>query len=80
MNGLRVYYPSTADGSHADKGIFYSRRSDGPYYQWGYDERTAKWCGVRLTTSQYFVRAVDLASWKSLPAGLRASLKEHYLE
>ena len=80
MNGLRVYCPSTADGSHADNEIFYSRRSDGPYYQWGYNERTARWCGVRLITSRHFAREVDLAKWKALPASLRARLEEHYLD
>ena len=80
MNGLRVYCPSTVNGSHTDNGVFYSRRGDGPYYQWGYNEKSASWRGVRLTTSEHFGRAVDLATWKSLPAGLRARLEEHYVE
>jgi len=41
MNGLRVYVNSIGSGTCPGSGVFYSRRGDGPYYLWRYEEKLA---------------------------------------
>jgi hypothetical protein len=80
MNGLRIYI--TVRGSDKLSGdiVFYSRRAEGPYYRWSYEEKLEQWRGSRMRTSDLTPRELCVASWKGVPAALQASLIEHYLE
>ena len=77
MNGLRVYTDTEGLGG---REVFYSRRADGPYYRWHYDEVLGHWHSSRLSLSELAHRALSVASWKAVPTALKASLSEHYLE
>ncbi len=80
MNGLRVYIRAVV--THPDGGVsaFYSRKGGGPFYQWRFDEGIGVWRCSRLSSTTLTSRSFYLASWKSLPASLRAQLSEHYIE
>lgn len=80
MNGLRVYVKSTATNTPRGQGVFYSRRSDGPYYRWRYEEELAQWRGSRVHPSDLGHEALNIASWKDVPSSLQSKLYEHYLE
>lgn len=80
MNGLRVYiYPEDAN-ARGENEVFYSRREDGPYYRWRYEEETGQWCGFRVQTAGLKLKALCPASWKAVPTALRIRLAEHYLD
>lgn len=80
MNGLRVYIiPISADTS-CSQDVFYSRRADGPYYSWRYEEALGRWRSSRVLPSVLARKTLCVASWKVVPPALRASLDEHYLE
>ena len=78
MIGLRIYVgPSAAEAVNtADE--FYSRRSDGPYYRWWYEERTAHWRSARMHSSDFSPRELSASAWKTVPFDLQRSLVEHY--
>ena len=80
MNGLRVYInPSGMDepGGHAR---FYSRRDDGPYYCWFYEERIGQWQVDRVQLPDLTLRVLRVTSWRAIPPELQAKISEHYLE
>ena len=80
MNGLRVYMNlDTPDRSSGDK-VFYSRRADGPYYQWIYQELLGRWLASRLHAFQLSPSQLTIAPWKCVPTELKSRLAEHYLE
>jgi hypothetical protein len=80
MNGLRVYInpkdTDVLDGS----GEFYSRRDDGPYYLWRYEEELGQWCVSRIHPSELSPKVLSIASWKAVPSDLQVRLGEHYLD
>ena len=96
MNGLRVYgkpvgtasTASTANSGAAaaattaptDGGVFYSRRGNGPFYCWRFDEERGTWRVSRVTTPDLKPQVLSTASWKTVPAALRLRLNEHYQE
>jgi hypothetical protein len=80
MNGLRVYINSAGMSSFEEDRVFYSRRADGPYYHWRYEERLGQWHCSRLHPSELMPKALCVASWKAVPTGLKAMLIEHYLD
>jgi hypothetical protein len=83
MNGLRVYTnPNGTNGTNAQSGrsVFYSRREDGPYYRWRYEEGLGQWIFSRVHPSDLLPKALCIASWTAVPTTLRARLSEHYLE
>ena len=95
MNGLRVYVKpvSTAGAANpgaatataattapSDGGVFYSRRGNGPFYCWRYDEERGTWRVSRVTTPDLKPQVLSTASWKTVPAALRLRLNEHYQE
>ena len=88
MNGLRVYVkpvapsaaPATTATTTPDGGEFYSRRGNGPFYRWRYDEERAMWRVSRVTTPELKPQVLSTASWKNVPAALRLRLNEHYQE
>jgi len=75
MNGLRVYI------NHGDTdGVFYSRRDDGPFYCWCYQEQVGQWRVARVSSSKFSPRILSTTSWKVVPAALQRSIREHYQE
>lgn len=80
MNGLRVYINPIAANTTCTQGVFYSRRADGPYYRWRYEETLEQWRGSRVHLSVLGHRALNIASWKDVPRALQSKLYEHYLE
>lgn len=86
MNGLRVYInPVNGNGQQKQHGQqqqreFYSRRADGPYYRWHYQDEFGRWHGARVSLSNLTLRVLSIASWESVPKALQVKLGEHYLE
>jgi hypothetical protein len=80
MNGLRVYVDPVSTELRGENCVFYSRRADGPYYCWRYEEGAGRWRGSRVDLSDMHCKAFCLASWKTVPTALQARLNEHYLE
>jgi hypothetical protein len=60
--------------------VFYSRRGDGPYYLWRYEEQLGHWRGSRVNSTDFAPRELLMASWKIVPSALQTKLGEHYLE
>ncbi|HKR00692.1 MAG TPA: hypothetical protein VJT09_08460 [Pyrinomonadaceae bacterium] len=80
MNGLRVYTnPSDAD-EPGGRAMFYSRRADGPFYCWFYEEQGGRWQVGRVHLPDFALRELRTASWKAVPPELQAKINEHYLE
>ncbi|HJU55303.1 MAG TPA: hypothetical protein VJ715_12050 [Pyrinomonadaceae bacterium] len=80
MNGLRVYInPSGTDESGA-RSTFYSRRADGPFYCWFYEEQAGHWHVGRVHLPDLALRLLRATSWRSVPPELQAKMSEHYLE
>lgn len=76
MNGLRIYVHSQTFETCGGRLVFYSRREDGPYYRWSYDENLSKWqAGRVLKTSP---KLLSPAVSKEIPAGLKRDIVEHY--
>lgn len=78
MNGLRVYINSNGIEVRGGCPVFYSRREDGPYYRWSYDDSVCAWKVGRGFGSGVSPKMLALATWKTVPAGLRRSIVEHY--
>lgn len=80
MNGLRIYIrPSSADLDRED-AVFFSRRADGPFYRWSYEERVGQWHYARVNALEVTYKELNITCWKGLPASLQARLRGHYLE
>lgn len=80
MNGLRVYIEPLSGDSRVGNEVFYSRRSDGPYYRWSFEERLAEWHVLRMHACDLTRGDLELAPWKGVPSSLKVRLTEHYLE
>jgi hypothetical protein len=80
MNGLRIYINAARPETRSGDPVFYSRRSNGPYYRWCYEEKLAKWRASRILTPDFSPKELGVATWKGVPAALRDRLNEHYLE
>ena len=79
MKGLRVYLSKRANplgGGH----IFYSQREGGPYYRWRYEEHREEWLGSRIHGADLSLTELVSAPWKDLPALLKTTLDQHYVE
>ena len=77
MRDLHVYVEPAGSG---ERGTFYSRRADGPYYRWLYAEGPGHWHYSRVRLDRPALRVLRLAPWEALPPALRSRLGEHYLE
>jgi len=77
MNGLRVYVDLERPAWCA---VFYTRRAGGPYYRWRYEEPRGQWLGSRMHASELPVTELVSAPWKEIPAALKSSLNEHYVD
>jgi hypothetical protein len=80
MNGLRMYMRSVGTEPRSGPSVFYSRRGDGPYYQWRYEETVGQWRGSRVNVSEFAPLELLMANWKIVPIALQAKLGEHYLD
>jgi DNA-directed RNA polymerase omega subunit len=78
MYGLRVYLNRTNKPCSAV--MFYSRRDDGPYYCWRYEEELERWCFSRVCLPRLTLRTLRLMTWRAVPVSLQAELYDHYLE
>ena len=80
MNGLRVYVHLSEDETVGSRGEFYSRRRDGPYYLWRYEEKFGQWRGSRVHNADFAPRNLTMTRWSIVPLTLQNKLGEHYLE
>ena len=80
MKGLRVFINPAGGREPREQGVFYSRRSDGPYYRWRYESEPGKWRVSRVLPYEMALKELCHASWKVVPTELQASLAEYYLE
>lgn len=80
MNGLRVYVNQMNTGTPYSRVVFYSRREDGPYYCWRYEEALGRWRFSRVHLSNLTLRILCVMTWKAVPDTLQAELTEHYLD
>lgn len=78
MNGLRVYTNPQINETPGGRGVFYSRRENGPYYRWAYEDRLSQWCVARVQPSDFSPRMFCPANWKAVPVALQKSMVEHY--
>lgn len=78
MDGLRVYINGQTVETRGGRQVFYSRREDGPYYRWSYDEDQRQWQVGRVVKSGLSTKAFAPATWKELPVGLKKDIVEHY--
>lgn len=78
MNGLRMFVLEV-DPSEASQ-VFYSRRSDGPYYRWWFERELQQWRCARVHANDLPAGSLCVSSWKNIPGALQGSLVEHYLE
>jgi len=77
MNGLRVFTNGNVVETCGGCPVFYSRRADGPYYRWSYDERSSVWAAGRVLQS-VSAKTLAPATWKGVPARLQKSIVDHY--
>ena len=80
ISGLRVYVCGRGSNPVITDSVFYSRRGDGPYYRWSYEQKLGQWHSARMHTADVSPREFYLARWKGVPPALQLSLGEHYLE
>lgn len=72
----------TPDGSTEMAGeseVFYSRRSDGPYYRW-WQTAPETWRVMRVHDRDFTSMTLCNSSWKNIPAALQNSVINHYEE
>src|SRR5882672_10926549 len=70
MNGLRVYINPRIAETCGGFGVFYSRRENGPYYRWAFEEKRKVWRVSRVQPSDFSPKALSNANWKGVPAAL----------
>ncbi len=80
VNGLRIYVSGRARETTGRDLVFYSRRADGPYYRWCYEERGEQWRGSRVHGSDFSPKQLSISNWKTVPSALQKSLIDHYQE
>lgn len=79
MNGLRMYVPTVSESSNGVK-VYYSRRGNGPYYRWLYEDVKQRWKVSRVVSHEFNAQALSLATWKTVPTALQSRLSDHYLD
>jgi hypothetical protein len=80
VNGLRMYVPALGATQSDDGKVFYSRRGNGPYYCWFYEEANQKWSVSRVISHDFEVQPLSLATWKTVPSALQSRLSDHYMD
>jgi hypothetical protein len=76
MNGLRIYITPSAAETLDGGDEFYSRRLDGPYYRWWYEERAGRWRSARM--HEFSPHELSVSAWTTVPSDLQRSLVNHY--
>jgi hypothetical protein len=76
MNGVRVYTNPEIAETRSAADVFYSRRENGPYYRWCYEEK--QWRVARVSSTAFSPRLLCTVSWKIVPAALRKKMVDHY--
>jgi hypothetical protein len=80
MNGLRVYVNTQKREMHDGYRVFYSRRENGPYYRWRYDQKLSQWRVSRQHSGELTPNLLCKTNWKAVPEVLQVSMVEHYQE
>lgn len=80
VNGLRIYINGGTRETADRDCVFYSRRADGPYYLWRYEETLAQWRGARVHAPDFSPKQLSMSNWKTVPSALQRSLADHYQE
>jgi hypothetical protein len=80
MRDLRVYVEPLSAGALDARPAFYSRRADGPFYRWLYEEFDGQWRFSRVHLSKFDVRVLCIMRLETVPVSLRTRLREHYAE
>jgi hypothetical protein len=80
MNGLRVYINPEGMDTSCETSVFYSRRADGPFYRWRYEEKLGRWQFSRVRQPELRHSSLCVAVWKAVPRALQTRLGEHYLD
>ena len=80
MKGLRVYVDPQRPELWCNGTVFYTRRAGGPYYRWRYEELRGEWLSSRIHGCDLNLTELVTAPWKGVPAGLKRSLNEHYVD
>ena len=80
MNGLRVYIKPNGADLYSGQEVFYSRRGNGPYYRWLFEEKASQWRVSRVIAPDFTPHSLTMANWKAVPVALQTKLGEHYLE
>lgn len=79
MNGLRLY--TNGEAPRVDvPGVYYSRRGNGPYYLWRYENVVGRWNVSRVISPDFSPQALSVTPWKAVPPGLQVRLSQHYME
>ena len=79
MNGLRVY--TNTEGFAVDsRGVYFTRRGNGPYYLWRYESVVDQWNVKRVISPDFSPQSLTVAAWKSVPRDLQNRLAQHYME
>jgi hypothetical protein len=80
VNGLRMYVRTVSATSSDGVKVFYSRRGNGPYYCWLFEETNQKWNVSRVISHDFVLQPLSLATWKTVPMTLQSRLGEHYMD
>ncbi len=80
MNGLRVYTKPKDSGLSGEARVYFSRRGNGPFYRWLYEEIGGRWHVSRVIAPDFSAQLLSVASWKAVPVSLQTKLGEHYFE
>jgi len=80
MNGLRMFIVDRGVSTTERYPVFYSRRSDGPYYRWSYEQNLQRWRSLRVHAAELQLLNLCVWAWKDIPRSLKSSLGEHYVE
>jgi hypothetical protein len=78
MNGLRLY--TNGVGAISGDNVFYSRRGNGPFYRWRYEDIVGQWRVSRVIDPDFNTHALSAAPMKVVPASLQTRLSQHYME
>jgi hypothetical protein len=80
LNGLRIFTQPGLAETVGGFQVFYSRRADGPYYRWYFEQGLKQWRAARVNAVKLSAGELSLSTWRSLPGALQKSLIDHYLE
>jgi len=80
VNGLHMFIVDSGTKMTYSVPVFYSRRYNGPYYRWSYEQKLQGWRSVRVQAAELPHLILSVSPWKDVPGSLRNSLRAHYVE